>query len=559
LNGPFLGLRLMRVGTANGVRSAFRTAWGSRPRDRIAAGLALLGCVVFCGLELVALEAVLRLAARALAELPGVRNDVLVERCLLGVFAGLFLLSVLGNLTTAVSNLFLSEDLTARIPLPIPHRALFTRQLLLTLLVASGPMLLISGPAVLVAALHAQNPLRAALALAASIGAILILAASLASIAAVILVALIPPRRARLLAAFLSAAGLAIALISFRDARPERILDPAAAISVVLNLARTSVPSPGLSPTAWAAHSAAGALFQKPGALTTAALLFLGSALVLFSAAALAAPLHLRVFREVRAEDGSSPSRGRSGSPARSLMTMLLRAEMMSVAREASTPAQLGSLAAVFVLDLLNVRFLPASDATARDLLAGLQTALALFLVSALSLRFAYPSVSGDGRSASLLRSLPLSAARHLAARTVVRGVPSVLMALILIGASDAALRIPRGTILLSLFVGVLGAIAIPSLQMGLGALFPRYDAPHAVSVALGPGGLFAMTLSTGLSLSAAFVVSHELRGLVETLSGLAVTSTVVLLVWCLAAVALGAVPMVLAARSVGRSDLPTS
>ena len=544
---------------ANGARSAYRTAWGSRPRDRIAAGLALLGCVLFCSLELFALEAVRGLSAKALGELPGLRIDVLVERCLLGAFTGIFLLSLLGNLTTAVSNLFLSEDLTARIPLPIPHRALFTRQLLLTLLVASGPMLLISVPAVLVTALHTGDPLRVALVLAASIGSILILAGSLASIAAVVLVALIPPRRARLLTAFLSATGLAIALISFRGARPERILDPAAAISVVLNLARTNVPPPGLDPTAWAAHAAAGALFQKPGALTTAALLFLGSALVLFSAAALAAPLHLRVFREVRSGDGSSPFRGRSGSPARSLLTMLLRVEMMSVVREASTPAQLGSLAAVFVLDLLNVHFLPASDPTARDLLAGLQTALALFLVSALSLRFAYPSVSSDGRAASLLRTLPLSAARHLAARTFVRAVPSVLIALILIGASDVALRIPRPTIVLSLLVGILGAIAIPSLHMGLGAIFPRYSAPHAVSVALGPGGLFAMTLSTGLSLSAAFVVSRELRGFVETMSGLALGATIVLLTWCLAAIVLGALPLSFASRSLGRSDLPTS
>ncbi|MEO6323714.1 MAG: hypothetical protein ABIT01_08240 [Thermoanaerobaculia bacterium] len=554
-----LAARRFRVGASNGFRSAFRTAWSSRPRDRIAAIIALAGCLAFCALELAALEAVLRLAATASTQLPELRIDALVERCLIGGFTALFLLSLLGNLTTAVSNLFLSEDLDARLPLPIPHRSLFTRQLLLTLVVASGPMLLIGAPVVLVAARHASEPIRAAVALSAAIASILIVAATLASLGAVLLVALIPPHRARLLTAFLSAAGLAIALISFRGARPEQVLDPATALSIVMALAATEVPPPGLLPTDWAAHAAAGALFQRPFALTTALLLLLVSVLVLLAGAALAAPLHLRVYREVRSGAGASSGGGASGRPARSLGSMLLRAEIISVAREASTPAQLGSLAAVFVLDLLNVHFLPASDATARDLLAGLQTALGLFLVSALSLRFAYPSVSSDGRSASLLRTLPLSPARHLAARTMVRAVPAVLIALILIGASDAALHVTHRTLRLSILIGVLGAIAIPSLQMGLGALFPKYAAPHAVSVALGPGGLFAMTLSTALALSAAFVVSHELRGLAESVSGLTMSARTVLLGWCGIALVLGAVPLLLAARSLGRSDLPTS
>jgi hypothetical protein len=51
---------------------------------------------------------------------------------------------------------------------------------------------------------------------------------------------------------------------------------------------------------------------------------------------------------------------------------VLLRSEAASLLRDASTPAQLGSLAAVFLLDLMNVRLLPGANATQRDLVAGL-------------------------------------------------------------------------------------------------------------------------------------------------------------------------------------------
>jgi ABC-2 type transport system permease protein len=241
---------------------------------------------------------------------------------------------------------------------------------------------------------------------------------------------------------------------------------------------------------------------------------------------------------------------------ARSLGGVLLRAEAATVLRDASTPAQLGSLAAVFVLDVLNVRLLPATDASARDLVAGLQTGLSLFLVSALSLRFAYPAVSTDGRAAAVLRSLPLDPRRHLAARWAARALPAVATSLLLTGLSLAVLRSPAGTTAAALSVAFAGGLAIPALHTGLGGLFPRYDASNPVAVALGPGGLFALVLSTGLALFSTLAVSAELRMLLGALLHRRLTLAPVLLVFFCAAAAAAAIPMALAARSLTTSDI---
>jgi len=56
--------------------------------------------------------------------------------------------------------------------------------------------------------------------------------------------------------------------------------------------------------------------------------------------------------------------------------------------------------------------------------------------------------------------------------------------------------------------VAFAGGLAIPALHTGLGGLFPRYDASNPVAVALGPGGLFALVLSTGLALFSTLAVS---------------------------------------------------
>lgn len=539
---------------ANAVKAAARSILGARGRARIPALAGLFSLLAFVALEVVGLEAALRASGAALAALPELNPAFLVERLLGGAFGAAAALVLLGSLTTAVSTLFLSEELLALAVLPIPHRRLVARQTSLTLLLASAPSLLLSVPALLVAASASRTSLLAAAAGLLALSGLFLLAGSAGISAALVLVRLVPPRRARLFAALLSALGLSAALVGFRAARPERLLDPVEALSVLSALGSSPPPVPGASPVGWAARGSALALAgDAAGLLPGAALLVLGLAAAAAVPAALAG-VHRSVWREVResATPRGRPARGR----ARSLGGLLLRAEVATVLRDASTPAQLGSLAAVFVLDLLNVRLLPTADPSARDLVAGLQTGLSLFLVSALSLRFAYPAVSTDGRAACVLRALPLDPRRHLLARWAARALPAVLASLILTGASVAVLRPAPVTAAAALAVSLAGGLAIPALHVGLGGLFPRYDAPNAVAVALGPGGLFALVLSTALAAFATVAVSEELRNLLGALLKHDLPQALLLTVFFGAAASAAAVPMALAGRSLARQDI---
>ena len=312
------------------------------------------------------------------------------------------------------------------------------RQAFLTLALASAPALLLAIPALLVAAGASSHPLLAFAAGAVPLAGVMLLAGSAGVAAALLLVRLVPPRRARLLAAFLSATGLAVALVGFRAARPERLLDPVEALSVVTRLGVARPSSPALNPAAWAARAATRGILGDAGGLVPGAVLFFAGVAGLFLVPATLWRLHLHVFRDAWPGSAAPTGRSRRGPEARSVDGVLMRSETASLLRDASTPAQLGSLAAVFLLDLMNVRLLPATDATQRDLVAGLQTGLSLFLVSALSLRFAYPSVSSDGRAALVLRTLPLDPRRHLLARWAVRALLSAGVALALTAGEPA-------------------------------------------------------------------------------------------------------------------------
>lgn len=547
-----------RVALANSLKAAgrglsFRSTWEAGGALAVAAS-----ALAFLAGEYAGLSFLVGLGRRGVELLPSLVPAFLLERLLLAALAGTAALLLLGALTTAVSTLFLSEELLFRATLPVPHARLLFRQAAATIALASGPALLLVLPALVLAARTCASPLVASATLAASFLAVAVLSGTAGNVLALGVVALFPPRRARLLAAFLSASGLGAAVVGLRGARPERFLDPEAALDLLLRLGTTPPAGPGANPVALAARAAAQGLAGEASGLATA-LALLGGALALLALAATAlAPLHLRLLRRSR-EQAEAPSRRGAVPPASSAAAELLRAEVRTLLRDAATPAQLGTLTAVFVLDLLNLRLLPAGDAASRDVVHGLQAGLGLFLVSALALRFAYPAVSTDGRAALVLRSLPLSPARHLVLRWVVRALPALLAALLLAGASAVVLGARGFPLGAALAAATVGGLAIPALHVGLGALFPRYDAPNPVSVALGPGGLLAMGLSTLLATVPVLFVSEGLRSLLEALLGARLDAALLLAAWASAALGLAAGAMLGAARRLPRADLSAS
>lgn len=544
-----------RVALANQLRALGR---GLSPRSTAeAAGVIAVAATTLAFLlgEYAGLALLLRLARRGFEALPELVPAILLERLLLGAFTATGALLLLGSVTTAVSTLFLSEELLLRRTLPIPHPRLLLRQAAATTALASGPAVLLALPAVVLAARHAPSPVVGAGSLAAAFLAVVVLAGAAGVAIALGVVALFPPRRARLLAAFLSTAGLAAALLGMRGARPERFLDPLAALDLLVRLGTAPVGDPGASPVACAARAAARGLSGDAAGLV-AALALLGLSVALLAAAScLLAPVHLRLLRRSREEADPRASRPVARRAA-SASGELLRAEVRTLLRDAATPAQLGTLAAVFVLDLLNLKLLPSGDAASRDVVHGLQAGLGLFLVSALALRFAYPAVSTDGRAALLLRTLPVSPARHLVLRWAVRAVPALAASLLLALASALSLEARGFPLFAALAAAAAGALAITALQLGLGALFPRYDAPNPVSVALGPGGLVAMALSTLLALVPVLAVSEGLRSLLGTLLGVRLEGGPLLAAWAAASALLACGAMAAAARRLPKADL---
>jgi ABC-2 type transport system permease protein len=177
--------------------------------------------------------------------------------------------------------------------------------------------------------------------------------------------------------------------------------------------------------------------------------------------------------------------------------------------RDASQWSQLVLLLALVFVYLYNFRhFRQISEAGLVGPLAlyVIGMGLCAFVTTAVSVRFAFPLISLEGRMLWLIRSAPLRPGQVIRAKLISTLPPLLLMSEAMSVISSLILGVGTELLLLGALVAGINAVAIAALATGLGAVLPDYRADSAARVAASFGGLICM--------STALVVSLVLVGL---------------------------------------------
>jgi ABC-2 type transport system permease protein len=152
---------------------------------------------------------------------------------------------------------------------------------------------------------------------------------------------------------------------------------------------------------------------------------------------------------------------------------------------------------------VFNVKFLPLSGAGITTFLVNtipfLNLGLAGFVLASIAARFIFPAVSVEGRTLWLLKSSPLPMRALLWSKFWIGTLPLLVLAIGVVGVTDAMLQVTQFIFAVSIFTIVLLTFAIAGLALGLGAVFPQYDTENAAQIPTSFGGLVFMMLSAGL------------------------------------------------------------
>jgi ABC-2 type transport system permease protein len=331
--------------------------------------------------------------------------------------------------------------------------------------------------------------------------ALLILLSIPVSVAAgsvILLIALFPVRRLEQVAVSLGIMVFTLLVVGFRMTRPERLFTTIDTDDLRKALSAIELPSASSGPAGWLAGLLTGDLatpvLLKLTALAAAAFVFFGLAT-------------LRYYRSfVRSRESSAPvaigSSGwialadRAARPLPLPMAALIGKEVRTLVREAGQWSQLFMMAALVFLYLYNLRTLPLQGDVRATFVAYANLAMTGFIVSAMSVRFAYPAVSYEGKAFWILQSSPMEARQLLVAKLVIYVLPMTLLALVLTAFANLVLDAPPTVWRWTMAGTVLETITVVTMGIGLGGTAPDFKAENPLEVGLSLGGLTFMALS---------------------------------------------------------------
>jgi ABC-2 type transport system permease protein len=350
----------------------------------------------------------------------------------------------------------------------------------------------------------------------ANLALLLTIPVTLASIVILLLVRWFPVRRVYQIVASIAVLVLTLAVIAFRMSRPERFFADLSTADVREVLRAIELPSMSVYPS-----TALAELMTRSGASLFAPRIVL-IALVAFAAfVVLARSWYFRAF--VRARESMAPTAIGAASATSLLDRLFARAdpplramigkEVRTIGRDVAQWSQLFLMAALLFIYLYNIRMLPLGGDARATLVAYANLGMSGFVVAAICLRFAYPSVSAEGKAFWIIQSAPISYRDFLLVKVAVYAAPLTLLSLLLTAFANFILGANAVVWTFTLAGALLLAVTLVCVGVGLGALSPNFNAENPLQVGLSLGGFGYMAVSLAYVTAVMVLMARPVMG----------------------------------------------
>jgi ABC-2 type transport system permease protein len=321
----------------------------------------------------------------------------------------------------------------------------------------------------------------------------------------IVLVRYFPVRRVHQIVATLAIVVLTAAVVAFRMSRPERFFTLISTDDLVHVLKQIELPNIDLYPGTALADLMTGLAQSMPTSHFLPKIVVTALLLVV-AFVAVARQIYFVAF--VRARESMAPVALGAGAMTRMTDRLLARfdaptraligKEVRMLSRDVAQWSQLFLMAALLFIYLYNIRMLPLGGDTRAGVIAYANLGMAGFVIAAICLRFAYPSVSSEGKAFWLLQTAPISYRRFLIVKVLVYATPLTLLALLLTAFANVILDADRIVWTFTAIGASMLAFTLVSMGVGLGALSPNFAAENPLQVGLSLGGFGYMALSLG-------------------------------------------------------------
>jgi ABC-2 type transport system permease protein len=436
-------------------------------------------------------------------------GNILAYKLLSMILVTSFALLIFSGILTSLSKLYLSRDLFLVHSQPVKTYQIFIARWFDAMLESSWMVLIYTLPVFVSYAVVYQGGWMFYLSTALSLASFTVIASCLSSVLILLTVIVVPANRMKSLFIFIGLSLLIVLYVAFRMLKPEQLVDPEVFETVLFYMSALETPSSPLLPSTWTfdclrasiAGNIGQTLFHLAISWTCAGFLFV--ILVI-----LADAFYFRGFSKTQTATARLFKTRNTRSAFFDFLPRPLKAfavkEIRSFFRDQTQWSQILLIAALVFIYIYNFKVLPLEKSPIEtvfleNLLSFLNMGLALFVLTAVTARFAYPAVSLERDAFWIVKSSPIRIHNFLWIKFFIYYIPLLFLTEILIVVTNLLLHVTPFMMILSTLTVFFVVPGVVAMGIGLGAVYPDFKAENPAQSVTSYGGLLFMILAAGI------------------------------------------------------------
>jgi ABC-2 type transport system permease protein len=414
-------------------------------------------------------------------------GDYLLRLGLSWLFLTFLAFLAFSGVVTALSTFFLSDDLRLLMGAPVSAGRLFMARFTRTVGQASWMVIIFMAPILLGVGIASCAPLVYYFTAVLAVVPFVVIPVAIGAAMTLMLVNVLPARRARDLLMLASLMFAAAIVLTLRFIQPERLMRVENLPDVTDFFATLQSPITPLLPSFWAGEvlfaglQGAGDLLHGTALWTTA---------LAFTVVLAAADRRWHFAGYSRSQESPKArvtslrivDRLAHALPLSTVRRQLLVKDVKVFLRDVSQWLQLLPLFALVLLYLYNFSALdleriPYISGVIKNVYALVNLGMAGFVVATVAVRFVFPAVSAEGAAFWLVRTSPISMRDFLWSKFWTGLVPMVLFVEVLTIVANEFMGVDPFLKVIAAVAVVFMTFALVGLAVGLGARYPRFGA----------------------------------------------------------------------------------
>lgn len=462
-------------------------------------------------------------------------GEILSRKLFSMTFFSLLGFLIMSNIITAISSFYLSKDIPLLLSKPVEIRDILRLKTFEAFMNSSWMVLSFMPPVFIAYGISYGAAAGYYLLVLGCFLLFSLITAGIGITTAHILARLFPAKRTKNV---LFGIGVVLFLLLYfliKGLIPQDISTPEGFINSIMSF-KTESP---MLPSYWITEAAFPVL-KKSSFSIFYPIILLSNALFFLLLSEIAGLRFYRVNTERIQPSGESVGRGILGGYYPEINTAMFYKDIKTFFRDTGQWSQVFIIGALIMIYVYNFKSIPIDALSGfpfiKEIMVLVNLVLSGLVLSAVSARFIYASVSLEGQAFWIIRTSPIDMNRFILSKFLYGFIPVTLLMLILVFLTNLAMNIRGILMYLSLGTVFILCISVSGLGTGFGAIYPKFKYENIASVSMSLGGMafmlitFSIVIAT-LSLEGWIFYVYNLKRAMDLSGAIQITLSMIMII----------------------------